>query len=211
VTSAGDVLVNDGEGALSHATTIPIGVPATGLAIADLDYDGHLDVAFASDSTFKVVMFRGSGSTEFALATTLTMSSGPWAVGATDLDGDSLPELVLTMRYEGKVAVLGNAGGFEFPLRTDYGVSMTPWKMTMSRLSSSATPAFVVLDAMSPTTSILTPTGDGGLERSVVAPGTWRTSVAISDLDGDLIPDFVAAGPLHGLIIHGQCPPPDAP
>lgn len=98
------VLLNDGTGKLSHAPTSPLEVPAGGfwwgIAPADLNGDGHLDLALGNAATDEVALLLGDGQGGFARDSTLKADAGAGYVIAADLNADGVIDLV-TGNYEG--------------------------------------------------------------------------------------------------------------
>jgi hypothetical protein len=72
--------------------------PGLGLAVEDLDGDGHLDVAIATGSDLEIVLGRGDGTfaagVRFPVRWDDRSQGGAMAVAAADLDGDGKPDLM---------------------------------------------------------------------------------------------------------------------
>jgi hypothetical protein len=85
----------DGTFKAANSTALPgnYGIGTTGIALADFNHDGHLDVAAADATAFtSILLGNGDGSLSPAL---LTLGQQPAAIAATDLNGDSFPELLV--------------------------------------------------------------------------------------------------------------------
>ncbi len=122
------ILLNDGAG---NFTQSPIQLPAGhlgGMAVADLDRDGRLDIILLNDSEGVLIMHQqADGSfaklvTGFAVAKSLFESA--FAIDCGDVNGDGLPDFVFTglsestSSYEARIRVAINQGNLQFALRS---------------------------------------------------------------------------------------------
>jgi len=112
--SAGGVsiLLGDGSGGFGAATHYPVGIGASGVAIADFDGDAKPDLAISSASVNRVSVLLGDGGGGFGDPIAFPLSPAPGAaavnVAAADLNGDDKPDLVATQSQPGGVRVLLN-------------------------------------------------------------------------------------------------------
>ena len=104
-----DVLLNDGGGKLSHAPGSPLSVDVRGylwgIAPADLNGDGHLDLACGNAATSEIALLLGDGKGVFTRDTTLTAAPGAGYVIAADLNADGIVDLVSGNYQGGSVSV----------------------------------------------------------------------------------------------------------
>lgn len=93
-----DVLLGDGRGGLSPAPGSPVrlDVPVWGIAVADLDADGHSDLALGAFGNAGPVVLRGDGKGGFAEVKGLELDAGanPNHVVVADLDANGRLDLV---------------------------------------------------------------------------------------------------------------------
>lgn len=105
-----------GHGDATFAPGAPVagsgGYHATRLASADLDLDGHLDLAMSHDSGCRV--FRGHGDGTFSSAGSAGTSVLTEAVAAGDLDGDGLPDLATVEIYSSLLRIARGHGDGTF-------------------------------------------------------------------------------------------------
>ena len=97
-----------------------------GIAIADLDGDGHPDLVTANNLARSVSIYPGDGTGGFGQRKDLPYLANPFAVVVDDLDGDDRPDLVVAGE-SGSVGVFRNQGNLEFrqegPFDERYGPS----------------------------------------------------------------------------------------
>jgi hypothetical protein len=119
------LLHNNGDGTFAPAQEFTTGQGPVGLAAADFDGDGHLDVAvaewgFLGDGA-TVSLLAGDGSGGFLPRQTFAAGASPFRLDAADLNGDGRPDLAVANgdfnTGYAAVNILYNdgAGGFEPP------------------------------------------------------------------------------------------------
>jgi hypothetical protein len=91
------ILLGLGDGTFSAPVVYAFGDEVEGLAVADLDLDGHLDLATPSSETDELGIWRGSGDGTFTLDVVLSQVGGGTRPGPAvgSLDGDAFPDLVV--------------------------------------------------------------------------------------------------------------------
>jgi uncharacterized protein (TIGR03437 family) len=94
------VLLGNGSGGFTAATGSPFAagsVPAS-LAVADLNGDGHLDLAIANEMSSNITVLLGNGSGGFTAApgSPFVIGSRPLSLAVGDLNGDGYPDLAVT-------------------------------------------------------------------------------------------------------------------
>jgi hypothetical protein len=93
VTSFGQILLGNGDGTFSlTAQTLPEGQQA-GVAAADFNLDGKIDLAFANTAAATVDVYFGKGDGTFAYSASYPSIYGATTIEASDLDGDGSPDL----------------------------------------------------------------------------------------------------------------------
>ncbi|MFZ0958577.1 MAG: VCBS repeat-containing protein [Candidatus Sulfotelmatobacter sp.] len=118
------VLMGVGDGTFGAVSEpdVPVGGYPFGVALADLDGDGNLDIATTSGSQ-NVAVVLGAGDGTFPAAGLLTMPSSlvlystnpfynpyPSAIQVTDVDGDGIPDLVYDNADYSTVGVMFGTG-----------------------------------------------------------------------------------------------------
>jgi FG-GAP-like repeat len=120
-TSVGylQLLFGEGNGKFQVGPKYQLGVEPISVALADLNGDGHLDVAVANKGGTAMTFF-GDGHGNLRQRTGYKVAGGPFGIAAADLNGDHYPDLAVTQVRNGTVAVLLNDGTGHFSKPVSY-------------------------------------------------------------------------------------------
>jgi FG-GAP-like repeat/FG-GAP repeat len=194
------VLLGRGDGTFDLAGMYPAGLGARSVAIADFNGDGRLDLAVADQGTAPdytdggLSVLLGNGDGTFRPPVQYATSVRPLAVAVGDFNRDGIPDLAVT-NYTVSV-LLGNGDG-TFQAPANYAAGRQAWGITVGDLNGDGILDLAVGDVGSRSVGVLLGKGDGTFQpaRYYAAGGTgdFIASVAIADLNGDGIPDLVAA------------------
>jgi hypothetical protein len=187
-----------------------------GLAVADVDGDGKLDIVVSDYDESIVSVYRnqcspGSITTNsFATRVDFPVGTGPTGVAVQDLDGDGKPEIV-TANYAGTtVSVLRNLGTMgsittnSFAPAVSFTVGPTPVNVMIADVDGDGKADVVTVNngnssqAMSVLRNLST-LGNIAFATNVDFPGLPTSyCLAIGDLDGDGKPDVVISSQPDG-------------
>ncbi len=105
--SSMSVLINNGNWTFHPAVHYPSGQVPLGIAIGDLNGDGHPDIVTANQFGNSVSIFINHGDGTFAPRTDINTSPSPQTVAIGDLNNDGRQDLVV----DGGSVALGNGNG----------------------------------------------------------------------------------------------------
>jgi uncharacterized repeat protein (TIGR01451 family) len=198
------VLFGSGDGSFA-APTIFNGGPGelSGVAIADVNGDGHPDLVFSNRygdivNAGKVSVVLGDGTGGFATATTFpTNSTGPSAIAVADFNQDGRPDVAVSSVYSSAVSVLvsDGLGGFGTPTLYPSGGTYA-FAVAAGDVNGDGNPDLVTGNLVAPTVGVLIGDGHGGFGSTATytPPDAFGTlTVGVADLNGDGFADLVTA------------------
>jgi len=217
---AGAALVAGPPSSFLPAVTFSAGDSLYGIAIADLNRDGRLDVVLADLQTVNVLLNRGNGLFDPPVRYAggrggLPGGLGVIRVAVADLNNDSNLDVVSTNQNGNSVSVLlGNGTGALQPA-VEYPVGVLPQSAAIADLNGDGRQDLVVAvygTGDEGSIAVLRGNGDGTFQPAVHHPsgaGVWR--VAVADLNSDGRPDLavtVTTGIAVLLAARGSFVPP---
>ncbi|MEU3838689.1 FG-GAP-like repeat-containing protein [Streptomyces sp. NPDC028635] len=194
------VVRGNGDGTFGAATQFALngGSGPQGIAAADLDGDGHLDLVTSNSSTGTLSVLPGDGHGGFGTASSVPAGVAlPSKLKLADVNEDGkLDAVVVAPGSPGRVAVLlGNgAGGFGTASVLSAGANLT--SASVSDLNGDGHADLVASSALSAEVVVLEGDGTGGFGSPLafgLNGGSNPQATAVADLDGDGRPDVVTA------------------
>ncbi len=172
----------------------PTGLNPFGLAAADFDGDGNLDVVTADFGSSEISLLQGSGDGVLAESVPLPTDAGPESVAAGDLDRDGIPDTVVANTNASAVSVYlstqQDGGQFPIVLATSGG----PSTVGIVDFDGDGVDDVVSVNSFADEVVVFLNRGAGDfLETIEFHAGDSPIGLALSDLDGDGDTDLVVA------------------
>lgn len=183
-----------------------------GIAAADFDRDGHLDIVTSnpSDGASVVSVAMGVGDGSFGAATTYAISNKGRRIVTADFNEDGYADLAVS-NYDIApddpkqiVSVLLNNGDGTFGAQVEYDIGLEgPWGITAADLNGDDHVDLAVLAAKSTLTSgmsVMFGTGNGtfGAPTTYTNLGGGNKAIVAADLDADGDLDLIATAAFYG-------------
>ena len=209
------VLLGLGDGSFANYVKYPFGLAGpVSVAIGDVNGDQIPDLATLFDGIHLIAVMLGLGDGTFSAPAFHSLFDAPnwgadsYSLAMGDLNGDEVADLVA---ITGRVFVLLGVGDGTFTPWADHGAGVVPVFVSIGDLNNDQVPDLAVANAgdypIEGGVSVLLGVGDGTFSDPVnYAPG-YPTSVAIGDLDGDQVPDLLAANTVLLGVGDGTFPP----
>jgi hypothetical protein len=217
-STAANIAVLDGNGDGTFQAAVIISLPHTGsdtaltiAAIGDINNDGHPDIIVTDSSNSNVFPLLGDGTGHFVAAPTITGGAYPWLVSLQDLDGDGNLDLVDAGNGNNVFVYLGHGDG------TFTQIANYPYSNSVVLGDVDGDGHLDLIGGGNGQLSILHGNSDGTFNANPIVSinyatgtdaksgdGSYLASYAYLDLNGDGIPDILAAGDDGFTVILGR-------
>lgn len=195
------LLLGDGRGGLAPAPDSPFRAaegqrPHThDVALADVDGDGHLDLATTNANDGTVSLLRGDGAASFAPFpdSPVKTERHPYdSIVLADFDGDGRPDLLVPNMGVDRLTLLANRGGgaFDEVAASPFELGPRPGSLVAADFDGDGQLDVAAAHDDDPVVTLLKGDGAGGLAAFGSVPklahAVWGGAAGDLDLDGDV-------------------------
>lgn len=196
-----NVFLGNGSGGFVSAGIFLTNHSTPGLATADLNRDGKLDLATGS-----VSVLLGDGMGSFSTATPFATGGTSGSVVIGDFNRDGKPDLAVTnspaLPGESRVSLLLGDGAGSFGAATHFGTALGGHWISAADLNGDGKLDVVTANRNSDIVTVLLGDGRGSFTRAdfAIGTGTGPASVAVGDLNRDGALDLAVANGNSGSV-----------
>jgi len=189
------VLWNDGAAGFATYTDEPLDALIDGVAAADFNEDGHLDLAasYSVQGMDTVELLLGNGDRTFQPPVALDVPEDHDQIASEDFNADGHADLLTYHRLDGTVSIrLGNGDG-TFQASTIQAAGESPRMPAVADFNEDGRPDLAVPDSGNDAVSVLIGSGDGGFSPLEFEVGDGPRSILSGDFNNDGALDLATA------------------
>ena len=192
------VFLGRGDGSFGRAPGSPFaaltaGQPHNhGLAFADVNGDGRLDIGTSNqnDNSVSVLLGDGRGGFRAAAGSPFRVGRAPYPLALGDMNGDGKPDVVTPDVRSNTITVLkgDGAGGFSAAEGSPYAVAFRPYAVALGDLNGDRSPDLVAAHDDITLLTVLLNDGQGRFRPSPGSPvdiGERGSEVVLADFNHD--------------------------
>jgi len=182
------VMVNNGSGNFSGPYAYSTGLHTRGLAAADVENDGDIDI-IVSDNASSISILLNDGNGNFPTLAVYQTESNPNGLYVNDLNGDGYTDIAAASYSGDNVQVLLNNGDGSFGSASSYNTGSSTRRITGGDFDGDGDIDLSVSVNGADSVSVIFNNGNGtytNLTKYHVGDNPWGIKSADFDLDGDL-------------------------
>ncbi len=192
-----------GSGVISFASKIDfaVGKYPGGIALADLNKDGRLDVIVTNNQDGTVSVLKNTSTVSninFAESISLTAGNSPHGIAIADVNTDGLPDICVSNQYSNTVSVFQNkstGSDISFLDVRAYATGVQPYNLAIADFDGDGSPDIITANLGSNDISILRNTsGTSGVTSFTtkvdIPVSVSPNNISSSDINGDGKPDI---------------------
>jgi len=185
------VLLGNSDGSFRTHVDYATGVNPKSVIVADLNHDGHLDIATANLDGNSVSILLGNGDGTFSSHTDYATASGPQSIVVGDFNQDGKLDLAIASHRSNSVSILSGNGDGTFQPHVDYPTARFggPTSITIGDFNKDGKQDLALVNDVDDTLSTLIGNGDGTFQSPIEYPAGFNPAAMVCgdfNRDGNL-------------------------
>ena len=193
---------NVGTGTFASRTTLSAATEPYGVALADFNQDGKLDMASVSRTSGLVQINDGRGDGTFLAARTYSVGTTPEEIRVGDVTGDGVIDLVVGDTGSSTISILAGNGDGTFDTRTTLSPGGVPKDFELADINNDGVLDIISIAQAVTFVGIYTSNGDGTftLSQTLQTGGGGPSNLATGDVNGDSYADILVTNSTAGTL-----------
>ena len=184
------------------ANTVGVGAGPQGVAVADFNRDGNLDLAISNTGPGTLTIQLGDGKGTFTAQPAISVGNGdPDAIAVGDFNADGIPDLAIGNFNAGTVSVLLGAGNGTFIVAPSLTAGANPFGLAVGDFNLDGKLDLAVTNGFGGAVSIFLGQGNGRFAAPTSITIPVARGIAVGDFNGDGKPDL-AVTEYYGETVH---------
>jgi hypothetical protein len=176
--------------AMGGSTPI-VGTDPRGIAVADFNNDGNLDLAVTNRTSNTISILTGTAGGAFAAKGSPATGIDPTAVAVGDFNGDGKQDMVTANRASYNISVLLGNGDGTFQTHTDYAAGTEAIAVVVADFNGDGFLDIAAANSADNTISVFLGVGDGTFSPQVTySTGSSPIAIVAGDFNADGIVDL---------------------
>jgi flagellin-like hook-associated protein FlgL len=185
---------NVGTGTFASRTTVTSAANPYGVALADFNQDGKLDIAAVASTSAVVQIYDGKGDGTFLAPRTYTVGTTAQEIRAGDVTGDGIVDLVVGDAGTTTISILAGNGDGTFDTRITLGPGSAPTDIELADVNDDGSLDIVTTISGSAQVGVYKSNGDGTFQTvQTYTVGTTPVAITSGDVNGDGNVDLLVA------------------
>ncbi len=190
------ILIGNGLGGFQAPVLYPAGNMPFGIAAADVNGDGKLDIIAADEGGGAVAVLLGNGDGSFRAPVTYPVGFDPQNVALADFNGDGKIDIAVENQNSGTVSILlGNGDGtFQPQVAYSAGAGAWPTSIAVGDFNGDGKVDIAVSNSGGSSVRVLVGNGNGSFQSPIsYNSGASADDLIVGNFNGNGIPDIAVA------------------
>jgi flagellin-like hook-associated protein FlgL len=191
---AGTISLTAGDGTFQSATSVAVGAAPAGVATADFNGDGNLDLVSTDRDAGQISVLLGNGDGTFQARTSIAVGTSPLNVITGDFNNDGNEDIISFNRDSNNASLLRGNGDGTFQAAANIATGNAGERLIAADFNGDGRLDFASADFGSNSMGVYIGNGDGTFQARVsYVTGLGPNGIFAGDINNDSIIDLVVS------------------